>query len=217
MMANKNAFEAVKREIKNICERKLNAEYDEGENKSEYSTRKFFTLEELEEMECLDSIISETLRLRSTNKMLRVRHATEDFRIKLNMPLSKKLHQFDVKKGTYFISCPTLMHRDPEIFEDPITFKWDRFMRGPDGKPPVFSKNGRTILRPVDAFGGGATLCPGRRFARTEIKALIASIIINYDVRFPNKKIPVAPIDHKTIVNSGMPLHDVEVEICKKT
>lgn len=216
LMANKDAFNAVKREVSNIYERKENPEYDEGDNNSKYSTRNYLTLEELEEMECLDSVISETLRLRSTNKMLRVRYATEDFRVKLSLPVSKELHEFDVKKGTYFVSCPTLMHRDPDIFEDPLTFKWDRFMKGPDGKSPVFTKNGRRIHRPVDAFGGGATLCPGRRFARTEIKALIASLLVNYDVRFPDDKIPVAPIDHKTIVNSGMPLRDVEIEIRKK-
>lgn len=159
MMANKDAFEAVKKEVLSIYERKSQAGYsapeeEKGEIDSTYSTKEFFTLTELDEMEALDSIITEALRLRSTAKMLRVRYATDDFEIKLPLPFTQKVSQFNVKKGTYFISCPTLMHRDPEIFEDPMTFKWNRFMKDENGKTPVFKKNGKRILRPVDAFGG---------------------------------------------------------------
>lgn len=215
MLANKDALEAVKKEVLDIYARKSKLEYEEGDNETEYSAREYFTLMELEEMECMDSLITEALRLRSTSKMLRVRYATDDFKIKLNLPLSKEVHQFDVKKGTYFVSCPTMMHRDPEIFKDPLVFKWDRFLRGPDGRPPVFVKHGRKILRPVDAFGGGATMCPGRRFARAEVKALIATLLVNYDICFPFDEIPEAPIDNKTVVNSGMPRNDVNVNIRK--
>lgn len=231
MMANKEAFEAVKNEILEIHARKSQPGYspyekddakeDDGKQEKktngDYSPFEYFTLAELDEMESLDSIITETLRLRSTNKMLRVRYAIEDFEIKLNLPISQKVHHFNVKKGTYFVSLPTVMHRDPEIFEDPLTFQWDRFKKQSDGKVPVFTKNGKKILRPVDAFGGGPTMCPGRRFARTEIKAVIASLIIHYDVRFPEGNIPEPPIDHKTFVNSGMPLHDVDIEVRTKS
>ena len=238
MMANEEAFNAVRKEILDLYAMKSEPGYkpiekkgnetkeenaideDDGENK--YSAKEYFTLAELDQMECLDSIITETLRLRSTNKMLRVRYAIDDFEIKLNLPITQKVHQFHVKKGTYFVSLPTVMHRDPEIFKDPLVFQWDRFRKDPQtGKLPVFSKNGKKIIRPVDAFGGGPTMCPGRRFARTEIKAVISSLIVHYDFRFPKNEsgafeVPAPPIDHVTFVNSGMPLHDVQIEIKDK-
>jgi len=220
IMASKEAYNAVTKEIFEIASRKLQQYSTPNEEKktdNPYSTMQYFTLDELDQLECLDSVITETLRLRSTNKMLRVRYATEDFEIKLNFPLSSQTHQFNVKKGTYFVSLPTVMHRDPEIFEDPLTFKWNRFMKSSNGKAPIFTKNGKRILRPVDAFGGGQTMCPGRKFARTEIKAVIVSLLLQYDVRFPEGKVPEPPIDHTTFVNSGMPLHEVDVEVCKKS
>jgi hypothetical protein len=32
-------------------------------------------------------------------------------------------------------------------------------------------------------FGGGASLCPGRRFARNEIKALVAVLLLRFDMQ----------------------------------
>lgn len=60
-------------------------------------------------------------------------------------------------------------------------------------------------------------MCPGRRFARTEIKAVICSLIVHYNMRWADSdNIPEPPIDHDTFVNAIMPLHDVKFEISKK-
>jgi len=187
-----------------------------SESKVDLDKTNFFTLNELENMDILNSLITEAMRLRSTTKMLRLRYSNEDFRLKLPLPLSGKSKEFNVKKGTYFISCPTLMHHDPEIFSDPMEFKYFRFAKDADGKFPVFSKNGKRIHNPVDAFGGGLTMCPGRKFAVTEIKSLICTLLLNYDLRWPDGEVPEPPVDTWGIVNTGMPSHDVEFEFRKK-
>lgn len=205
MLQNPNAYEACRKEI-------VFAKEDLKKKDGDY-----FTLSDLDKMDVLESLIQESMRLRSTTKMIRLRYANEDFRLKLPLPVTGITKEFNVRKGTYFVSCPTLMHRDPEIFKDPLTFKYDRFARDPNtGKSPIFFKNGKRLHRPVDAFGGGLTMCPGRRFAVTEIKALIVSILLNYELRWPDDgDAPDPPIDNKGIVNTGMPVNDVKFEFRK--
>ena len=213
MLRDPKALEACKKEVYNA---KAKKEKDISESKHDDESGGYFTLAELDNMDILESLITEGMRLRSTAKMLRLRYSNEDFHLKLPLPLSGKTVEFDVKKGTYFVSCPTIMHRDPEIFEDPMTFKYDRFAKDENGKAPVFKKNGKRLHRPVDAFGGGLTMCPGRRFAVTEIKSLIATLLLNYDMRWVDGKVPEPPVDTKGIVNTGMPTHDIQFEFRKK-
>ena len=212
MLRDPKAYEACRKEV---FAAKI-AKEKEIESTGDASNNKYFTLDDLEKMDVLESLIMEAMRLRSTTKTLRLRYANEDFHLKLPLPLSGKVAEFDVKKGTYFVSCPTLMHQDPDIFEDPLTFKFDRFAKNADGKSPVFTKNGKRIHRPVDAFGGGLTMCPGRKFATAAIKSVIVDLILNYDLRFPDEKIPDPPLDKWGIVNTGMPVHDVVFEFRKR-
>lgn len=203
MLLDKNALEACRKEVLEVKAAKL-----QKGDKSEY-----LTLEELDSMDILDSLVTEATRLRSTTKMLRLRYAGKDFNLKLPLPISGETKQFFVKKGTYFIFCNNFLHRDPEIFQDPDEFKYNRFAKdSKTGKKPVFSKNGKRIHRPVDAFGGGLTMCPGRRFAVAEIKAIIAYFVTNYEFRWPEDKAPQPPVDNVGIVNTGMPIGDVDFE-----
>jgi cytochrome P450 len=65
------------------------------------------------------------------------------------------------------------------------------------------------------AFGGGTTLCPGRHFATKEIMALVASIILRFDIsscdggeiKVPKKKDYVLP------VHILEPVTDIEVKV----
>jgi len=205
LLSHDDAYKAVKKEIRDIHDMKL-----QNENESKY-----FTLSDLDRMVNLDSILTETIRLTTAHRSFKFRTANRDFEIKLNV--DKKKRQFNVKKDTIFITSTTLDHRDEEVFEDALKFKWDRFLPGNDGKPPVFRKNGKILVRPVNPFGGGATICPGRRFAITEIKILLATILLEFDIQFKDKIIPEAPkkFQNGAVSSTGFPYHDVDIEILK--
>ncbi|KAF6750322.1 cytochrome P450 [Ephemerocybe angulata] len=75
---------------------------------------------------------------------------------------------------------------DPEYYEDPRTFKGFRFsdMRenGSDELDPL--RHQMISLDPTYMlFGFGRHACPGRFFAVNEVKALLAYIILNYDIK----------------------------------
>jgi len=111
-----------------------------------------------------------------------------------------------------------LSHTDEEIFVDAKTFKWDRFLPLPDGSLPKFYKNGMQIRNPVNPFGGGPTLCPGRKFAKAEIKAIIAVMLVEYDIRFADDLVPSPPKLRNPMYlrSNGTPASDVLIEIQKR-
>ena len=62
------------------------------------------------------------------------------------------------------------LHHNSEIFDEPETFHYDRFIL----------KNTEKDIRP---FGGGSRLCPGRKFIRYEVQAFISLLMVNFDMR----------------------------------
>lgn len=206
LLSYEDAYKAVKKEIRAIYDEKRQSKHDSL----------YFTLSDLDRMVHLDSILTETIRLTTTHRSFRFRNADKDFEMKLTVDNEKK--QFNVKKGTLFLTSVALDHRDEEVFENATEFKWDRFVPGPDGKPPVFRKNGRVITRPVNPFGGGVSLCPGRRFALAEMKILMATMLLDYDIRFKDNVIPEAPkmFRNGSVSSTGYPVSDVFFEIKKE-
>jgi len=85
---------------------------------------------------------------------------------------SRHQHKYFLKKGSRLAVMMSCLHTDEAVFVDPHSFRWDRFMPQ-NGKPPRFSKNGKTIPMPmpVRPFGGGISICPGRKFASYEQKS----------------------------------------------
>lgn len=78
--------------------------------------------------------------------------------------------------------------RDPEHYPEPERFDGLRFynMRkasnGDSSKRHQFVSTGPENL----AFGFGKFACPGRFFAAAQIKVIMATIILRYDVSFPD-------------------------------
>jgi cytochrome P450 len=70
----------------------------------------------------------------------------------------------------------TEVHYDDEIYEEPRVFKWDRFLN-----KAKFMKNGKAVTKNEMAFGGGGSWCPGRHFARNEMKAIVAVLLHCFD------------------------------------
>ena len=216
LLSDKTIYDAVQEEVDNIYEERMTTKRENPNNKNDPSLP-HFELADLHNMHKLDSLITEVLRLKSTSRSISTRIATEDF--DMILPVDGEKKQFFVKKGSLFITSPTMKHTDEEIFKDAKTFKWDRFVPLQDGKRPTFFKNGRILRTPVTPFGGGKTHCPGRYFAIAEMKLIISWMLLECDIRFKDGEKPAQPElkspGHKS--SNGMPKTDIEIEVRKRS
>jgi len=78
-----------------------------------------------------------------------------------------KIGEYDVPAGTTLIMSAWVMHRDPRWFDDPLTFRPERWADGLAQRLP------RHVYRP---FGGGPRICIGNTFAMMEAVLLLATI-----------------------------------------
>nr|XP_015208874.1 PREDICTED: cholesterol 7-alpha-monooxygenase-like isoform X1 [Lepisosteus oculatus] len=141
--------------------------------------------EQLDSMSALGSIIDEALRLSSASIMIRV--ATENF--VLNMDSGKNV---SIRKGDRIAMFPQMIHMDPEIYENPTEFKFNRFLDENGQKKTFFYKNQRKLKNFLLPFGSGVSECPGRFFAVNEIKQFLALVVFYYDMEL---KDPATPVD----------------------
>ncbi|KAK8062701.1 cytochrome P450 [Apiospora hydei] len=78
--------------------------------------------------------------------------------------------------GSTVLIRSTVQHSSPTAWsQDVDEFHHDRFI-----KQANKAKNNPVAFR---AFGGGATLCPGRHFASTEILAFASIILLRFDIK----------------------------------
>ncbi|KAJ6558751.1 cytochrome P450 [Mycena vulgaris] len=92
-----------------------------------------------------------------------------------------------------FMSVPgTAIHYDPDNYENAETFDGFRFSRlreqraghgDPNDGTGIFNRHMVSTAQDHVVFGHGRHACPGRFFAATELKAMLAHILINYDVK----------------------------------
>jgi len=188
-----------------------------GQNRKEKSSNNntIFTHDDLNEMYMLESMLLETFRFDTTREIFRLRRAVGHLDLQLSMADGKKV-QVSVDRGSKIITCPPLSNRDDEVFQSADKFVWNRFAPTCAG-PVEFRKNDKILPNPIDIFGSGPHYCPGRNFARGLLKALIANLLLQYDICFSengDKKIPglyksVAISMFKTTA----PDTDVEIEL----
>ena len=65
--------------------------------------------------------------------------------------------------------CPYALHRDPELWTDPLQFKPERFIN-PSHHPYAYIP-----------FGAGPRVCIGERFAMNEIRMCCAKIFSRFE------------------------------------
>ncbi|KAK3102926.1 hypothetical protein FSP39_014974 [Pinctada imbricata] len=157
-MENKEALEALREEVMESIKYKMNDRDDEG--------RIEFSLEEVDSLKVLDSIIKETLRI--SGGVFMVRGIAEDTWFEMNDG-----QKYFLRKGDKVAMYPPAIHRDPEIFENPDEYKFDRFV---DRK---FYKNGKEVKTPILSFG---SLCPGKKYAITQAKWFLLSLVHTFDI-----------------------------------
>ncbi|KAI6039994.1 cytochrome P450 [Pisolithus marmoratus] len=93
-----------------------------------------------------------------------------------------------IPQGTILSFPLYAMHHDDAVYENPHVFEPFRFadMRG---KEFAGSKHHMVTVTPdMLAFGFGTHACPGRFFAATVLKTLLAHIVMSYDVKLEGDK-----------------------------
>jgi cytochrome P450 len=75
--------------------------------------------------------------------------------------------------GVALVASTYLVHRDPEIYPQPLVFRPERFLEQPDGGEEGRSAGKYTWI----PFGGGRTRCIGASFAMLEMKAVLRAVL----------------------------------------
>ena len=74
---------------------------------------------------------------------------------------------FTLRKGSNVLVSPYVMHRDPRFYDDPESFRPERWL-DPDKTPPKYA---------YFPFGGGPRFCIGSTFALTEAVLLLVCLV----------------------------------------
>ncbi|XP_019627826.1 PREDICTED: cholesterol 7-alpha-monooxygenase-like [Branchiostoma belcheri] len=157
------------------------------------------TRQQLNDMKCLGSAINEALRMCSASIIIRV--ATEDAELALESGST-----FRIRKGDRVGLYPGFLHMDPEVYDHPETFKYDRFLENGQEKT-AFYKNGRKLRHYLLPFGHGVSMCPGRFFALNEIKQLVTIVVCYFDMELIDMETP--PMDQSRAgLGTLAPLND---------
>jgi cytochrome P450 len=108
----------------------------------------------------LDAVVKETLRLRPVIALV-LRRLTEP------MEIGGRL----LPGGVTVAPCIYLLHRRPDVYDEPRAFRPERFLE----KPP-----GTYTWIP---FGGGVRRCLGASFAQFEMKVVLRELVARLDIR----------------------------------
>ncbi|KAG8216960.1 cytochrome P450 [Butyriboletus roseoflavus] len=89
-----------------------------------------------------------------------------------------------VPKGTMTLVAARAMHYEEAYYENAHAFEPFRFAdlheKDDEGRKHQFASTSAEYL----AFGHGRHACPGRFFAASEMTAMLAHIVVMYDVKF---------------------------------
>ncbi|XP_011699841.1 PREDICTED: cytochrome P450 9e2-like [Wasmannia auropunctata] len=128
------------------------------------------TYDALNEMQYLDAVVNETLRLWPIAIFLD-RVSVEDFELPPALPGDKPLL---LKKGSSIWFPVFGLHRDPKYFEKPNEFHPERFL----------DENKKDINSAVYVpFGLGPRMCIGNRFALLETKVMLFHLLTRCDLK----------------------------------
>lgn len=127
----------------------------------------------------LDAVINETLRVRPVIDAV-WRKLTEPAMVEGRL----------LPAGAVVMPSIVLVQESPESFEDPSSFRPERFLEG--SAPPY------TFI----PFGGGPRRCIGASFATMEMKAVISTVLNAVQLRAPTQRPERAKVHHITLVPS---------------
>ena len=150
-------------------------------------------LSTIKQLKRLDSFFKESLRFTQpdTRKLFRrCREGEANFdSVGFNRKVLSSVKLSDgvtvLPTGTFINMAAGPMSRDPTFYDEPNTFNGYRFY-SPDGgaaQPPAHDFTG---IEPGNvAWGSGRLTCPGRWYASAMNKLMVASLLVCYDIQFP--------------------------------
>ena len=154
---------------------------------------KDLTFDDVKPLKYLQCCIDETLRkypvLSATNRV-----CSEDYKIP-----SKNC---TIPKGTMINVSVFRIHRDPEVFDDPMEFRPERFMHSPKGcDHPGFA---------YLPFGIGHRFCIGHNLAQTVIKTILTRLLSKFDFKLCEESKKEISFEKKQIILT--PKHAINIE-----
>ncbi|MEQ2219029.1 Cholesterol 7-alpha-monooxygenase [Xenoophorus captivus] len=154
--------------------------------------------------------MKEAMRLSSAS--LNIRVAKEDFLLHLD-----NQEAYRIRKDDVIALYPPMLHYDPEIYEDPYEYKFDRFLNEKGQEKTTFYRNGRRLHYFYMPFGSGVTKCPGRFFAVYEIKQFLTLMLAYFDMELLESAIRVPPLDQSRAgLGILQPTYDVDFRYKRK-
>ncbi|XP_077191706.1 prostacyclin synthase [Paroedura picta] len=146
----------------------------------------FTSQEILDNTPIFDSALNETLRL--TAAPFISREVLQDMPLKISSG-----REYRLRKGDRLCLFPFISPQmDPEIYEEPEAFKYDRFLR-PDGTEKTdFYKEGERLKYYNMPWGAGINVCIGKFYAVNSIKQCVFLLLSHFDLELkdPDTKIP---------------------------
>ncbi|KAJ1123163.1 hypothetical protein NDU88_001636 [Pleurodeles waltl] len=176
LLKNPKAMAAVEKELQEIFK-----------NKARPLDEKEATCQEvLDSAHVFDSVFYETLRL--TAAPFITREVLKDMPLRL---ANEK--EYTLRKGDRLCLFPYLSPQmDPEIYEDPEKFEYDRFLKADGSKKTEFFKGGKKLKHYNMPWGAGSNECIGRFFAINSIKQFVFILLTYFELELkaPRQKIP---------------------------
>jgi len=147
----------------------------------------------MDKMHKVDSFLRESQRINGAGILGLVRLALRPFTFSNGVT---------VPAGTLIATPSIAIHTDGEIYPNPDTFDGFRFAKLREHKGvPVVGQQATSSSAEYLTFGYGRHACPGRFFAVNEVKALLAHILVTYDIKIEEgKQAPGTHIRHSVRV-----------------
>ncbi|KAF5782412.1 putative geraniol 8-hydroxylase [Helianthus annuus] len=128
---------------------------------------------EISNLPYLNACIKETLRLHPPAPLLLPHRAIQTCEV-LN---------YTIPRGAQILVNIWAIGRDPKIWEDPLSFKPERFL----GSSLDFRGKDFEFI----PFGAGRRMCPGLPSGITSVQSILASLILRFDWILPSDQDPV--------------------------
>jgi len=82
-----------------------------------------------------------------------------------------------VDSGGFLVYLPTEAHHNPDLFPEPFEFDPGRYARG----------DGQTQASSFVGWGAGRHPCLGKRFAKLQVKVIMAMLLARFEFELVNK------------------------------
>ncbi|KAM4830137.1 prostacyclin synthase [Urocitellus parryii] len=143
----------------------------------------------LDNMPVLDSVLDETLRLTAAPFI------TREVVVDMAMPMADG-REFSLRRGDRLLLFPFLSpQRDPDIYSDPETFRYDRFLKADGSGKRDFFKDGKRLKHPSVPWGAGHNQCLGRGYAVSSIKQFVVLVLTHCDLELIRADVEVPEFD----------------------